>query len=275
MPTNSPTKDGFQLYTEQDMSAPEATELEAGRAAVFSRRCPGKETPNEDAVAVIRSGARPAVLAVADGMGGGHVGERASAIALCSLAQTIVRSAAEGVLLRTGILNGIEAANQAIKALGVGAATTFAAVEIGENTVRPYHIGDSMILLTGLRGRIKLQTVSHSPVGFAVESGQLDEAEAMHHEDRHLVSNVLGQDDMRIEVGPIVPLARYDTLLLASDGLFDNLRVSETVELIRKGPIRRAARRLAAQAHIRMTEPAPSQPCKPDDVSFILFRRAR
>ncbi len=57
----------------------------------------------------------------------------------------------------------------------------------------------------------------------------------MHHEERHLVSNVVGTDDMRIELGPPLKLARYDTVLLASDGLLDNLYTDEIVELIRKG----------------------------------------
>ena len=43
-----------------------------------------------------------------------------------------------------------------------------------------------MILTTGQRGRLRMQTVSHSPVGFAIEYGLLDESEAMHHEERHL-----------------------------------------------------------------------------------------
>jgi len=133
-------------------------------------------------------------------------------------------------------------------------------------------VGDSMILVVGQRGKIKLQTVSHSPVGYAVESGLLDEAEAMHHEDRHLVSNMLGMTDMRIEVGSAIELAARDTLLLASDGLFDNLHVHEIVERIRKGPLAQVMQDLAAQCRGRMQAATDGQPSKPDDLTFVAFR---
>jgi len=102
------------------------------------------------------------------------------------------------------------------------------------------------ILLVGQRGKRKLQNVAHSPVGFAVEAGLLDESEAMHHEDRHIVSNMLGAADMRIEVGSSRRIAPRDTLLIASDGLSDNLDPEEMVERMRAGPLLEGARRLAA-----------------------------
>ena len=171
-----------------------------------------------------------------------------------------VAAAGDGPLLRTAILNGIENANRAVSALGIGAGTTLAAVEIQNGLGRPYHVGDSMILVVGQRGKVKLQTVSHSPVGYAMEAGVLDEAEAMHHEDRHLVSNVIGIPDMRIEIGGAVKLSRYDTLLLASDGLFDNLYLDEIIQHIRKGPLAQAAARLVEQCQQRMNQHVPGVP---------------
>ncbi|MFP4611285.1 MAG: PP2C family protein-serine/threonine phosphatase, partial [Thiohalophilus sp.] len=111
-----------------------------------------------------------------------------------------------------------------------------------------------------------------SPVGYAVEAGFLDAEEAIHHEERHLISNVVGAEDMNISMGSPITLAPRDTLLLASDGLFDNLYYEEIVALIRKGPLQTAARRLVELAHQRMTRRAPDQPCHPDDLSFILYR---
>jgi len=156
--------------------------------------------------------------------------------------------------------------------LGIGAATTLAVVEIQDHTIRPYHVGDSMILTVGQRGRMKLQTVSHSPVGFAVESGMLNEREAMHHEDRHIVSNVIGMPEMRLEVGSTLTLAERDTVLIASDGLFDNLRINEITACVRVGPIQRAADRLLADSLNRMEKHWEGQPHKPDDLTFIVFR---
>jgi serine/threonine protein phosphatase PrpC len=267
--------DDATLVLDRDMSEPELHRLADGCAAVFSNRSPGKETPNEDAAALLPIDAGSAVLAVADGLGGPPAGEQAAALAVRCLADALEPSARSNSLLRDAILNGFERANRAVRELGGGAATTLAVVEIQEDLVRPYHVGDSTILMVGQRGRIKLQTVSHSPVGFAVEAGLLDEADALHHDERHVVSNVLGGLDMRIEVGSVLHLAARDTLLLASDGLTDNLRTGEIAERIRKGPLVDGALRLAADAHRRMAGRSRDEPCKPDDLTFVAFRRAR
>jgi serine/threonine protein phosphatase PrpC len=212
------------------------------------------------------------VLAVADGVGGVRAGNKASSIVLDQLRSSLAQNKDDDSEQRSAILNAIETANQAVLALGIGAATTLAVVEINRNTVRPYHVGDSTILVFGQRGKIKLQTVAHSPVGFAVEAGLLDEEEAMHHEDRHIVSNVIGVPDMRIEVGSTLELAQRDTILLASDGLMDNLQPSEIIERLRKGTLAPAAKVLAADSMQRMTEPREGEPSKPDDLTFIIFR---
>jgi serine/threonine protein phosphatase PrpC len=146
--------------------------------------------------------------------------------------------------------------------------------ELRGGAVRPYHVGDSSILVVGQRGRLKLQTVPHSPVGFGVEAGLIDASDAMHHEERHVVSNVLGSADMRIEVGSELLLAPRDTLLLATDGLLDNLHTEEILESIRAGPLARGGLRLVEAASRRMREPRPGQPSKPDDLTLVAYRSA-
>ena len=103
----------------------------------------------------------------------------------------------------------------------------------------------------------------------------IDEVEAMHHEERHIVSNVLGTPEMRIELGPMLRMAARDTVLLATDGLFDNLHVPEVVEFVRKGPLKTAVRRLAEVATERMLNPAPGLPSKPDDLTIVAYRLNR
>jgi serine/threonine protein phosphatase PrpC len=260
------------FFQDPATEGPELRGVAGGLAAVFCARAPGGEAPNQDAVGLVALGTRAAVLLVADGVGGTRAGQQASQLAVRSVVQALDGCEASDSGLRPAILDGIERANRAVLALGLGAATTLAVAEICEGSVRPYHVGDSTILVVGQRGRIKLQTVAHSPVGFAVEAGVIDEREAMHHEERHVVSNVLGSPDMRIEMGSARKLAPRDTVLLASDGLGDNLRVDEIVERVRRGPIERSALRLAQDAQRRMMQPAAGQPSKPDDLSFVLFR---
>ncbi len=271
MPSNAAQE--ARLYVDQSMPEPDQWEFCRGQVSIFSDRCPDKTTPNEDAVALIPCGDDSGVLAVADGLGGVPAGDKAASLALNEIRQAVEAIDKNQMLLRTAILNGIENANQRVQQLAVGAATTLAAVEINGDTIRPYHVGDSLILLVGNRGKIKLQTVPHSPVGYGIEAGLLDEDEAMHHEDRHLVSNVIGGASMRIEIGPVIPLRARDSLLLASDGLADNLQIGEIVERIRKGPMLPAARKMVADARQRMLGEKSGQPSKPDDLSFVLFRR--
>jgi serine/threonine protein phosphatase PrpC len=210
---------------------------------------------------------------VADGAGGLPAGKRASLTAATSLLQSLQVAMQETMLLRTAILNGIEAANLAVQELGNGSATTLTVVTIEGLTARAYQIGDSEAMVVGQRGLIKMQTTAHSPTGFAVEAGFLDEREALHHEDRHLVSNFLGTTDMRIDVGTEVQLKPRDTVLLASDGLMDNVHGDEIIQRIRKGPLDEAVARLVSLANQRMAGASPGQPCKPDDLSVIVFRK--
>jgi serine/threonine protein phosphatase PrpC len=166
----------------------------------------------------------------------------------------------------------METANSQVCELGTGAATTMAVLEIGGDLIRPYHVGDSAILVVGNRGRVKMHTMAHSPVGYAVQAGVLDEQEAIFHEDRHLVSNFIGDREAHIEVGSPRKLNQRDTVVMGSDGLFDNLQVSEIAEIVRKGPILDAATRLAETATRRMANLEPDLPSKPDDLTFVLFR---
>jgi serine/threonine protein phosphatase PrpC len=78
---------------------------------------------------------------------------------------------------------------------------------------------------------------------------------------------------MRIEVGSQQPIAPRDTLLLASDGLSDNLRTEEIVALLRTGALDAACDRLAELARARMVAPSEGEPSKPDDLTFVAFRR--
>ena len=213
------------------------------------------------------------MLVVADGAGGLPAGKRASQTAVQTLIAALASSFAETTLLRTAILNGIEAANEAVIALGNGSATTLTVITVEGLHVRSYQVGDSEALVVGQRGKIKLQTAVHSPTGFAVEAGFLDHREALHHEDRHLVSNFLGSVDMRIDVGAAATLNPRDTIMVASDGLTDNLHLEEIIELVRKGPMQAAMDAVIAKALGRMTEVRPGQPSKPDDLSLILLRK--
>ena len=247
-----------------------------GEVAVSTIGDLDKAGPNEDSAAVIPVNEDYLVLIVADGVGGMAGARRASNLTVETIGATVLNiDETTGTKLRTAILDGIEAANQTVLDLGNRSASTLALAEIGPGYIRTYHVGDSILLLCGQRGRVKLQTTPHSPVGFAMEAGLIDENEALQHNELNLVFNVIGSADMRIEIGSELPIAARDTLLIASDGLTDNVRQEESVEIIRKGSIEKAVIGLTEIAQNRMITEAPGRPSKPDDFTAILFRPQR
>ena len=244
-----------------------------GQAVAYTCRAPNKDTENEDTVAIIPYGPAAAVLVVADGAGGLPAGKRASLTAVTALGDSLHTAMDRTTLLRTAVLNGIEAANDAVLALANGSATTMTVITIEGLQARSYQVGDSEAIIVGQRGCIKLQTTAHSPTGFAVEAGFLDERDALHHKDRHLVSNFLGTSEMRIDVGATVELRPRDTVIVASDGLMDNVHTAEIVECIRKGPLADTVTGAVSLADQRMRKALTGEPSKPDDLSLIVFRK--
>lgn len=249
------------------------TSIGGGQLFAYTARAPDKESENEDTVAAIPWGPDACVLVIADGAGGLPGGKRASSLAVAELARSLAVSLDQTTLLRTAVLNGIEAANEAVRAEAAGSATTLTVVTIEGRLARSYQVGDSEAIIVGQRGHIRLQTLPHSPTGFAVEAGFLNQRDALHHAERHLVSNFVGTDDMRIDVGPPVTLKARDTILLASDGLTDNLHLDEVIERMRCGPLDDAGKTLISLAARRMADSESSMPSKPDDLSVLLFRK--
>lgn len=213
------------------------------------------------------------VLAVADGVGGSRGGAEASRLAMDTLEQALHSSPGNG--LRETVMDAFERADAAARTSSEVGSTTLLVVEIQRGRLRTYNTGDSEAVIVGGRGKVKLRTVAHSPVGYQVAAGVLDEQEALHHDLRHFISNVVGSGQMRIDVGPSYALAPHDTLVLGSDGLFDNLTIEEIAEAARRGSAAEAVQVLVELARRRMLEPGPGEPSKPDDLSLVLFRPPR
>ena len=240
--------------------------------AVYTARSPVKQTANEDCAGWIRLARDRWVFLVADGLGGLPAGDAASRLAIATILDQL-DTVSNGGDARNVILSGIDKANEAILHSGTGGATTLVVVEFDQGIVRPYHIGDAMTLITGQRGLVKFETVSHSPTGYMEEAGLLNEEDAMRHAERHIVSNVLGSEEMRLEIGPKIPLARYDTVILASDGLRDNMSQEQVVTTMRKGPLEKCLGRLAKTCRAIMSGENGNAHGHPDDLTMIALRR--
>ncbi len=305
-----------ELLRRAAMEGPKSYELSNGLVVAFSGPRPTR-TPNQDAALLLEfDGAL--VLAVADGMGGARGGARAATLAVETLRDTVASGEAS---LRERILQGFELANRAIRRMRVGAGATLVVATIVGEELRLFHAGDAQALVVGQRGAVKALTRSHSPVGYAVAAGVLSFDEALHHSALHLVANGLGNPELMIEMSSPFRLAARDTLLLASDGLFDNLYLQEVIELIRRGRLTKVGKGLLKQVADRMAaafqpppfsassaeasevdqanswittvetqsealEPPESRlieeaaeplplPSKPDDLTFLLYRRSK
>ncbi len=265
---------------------PDVAELPPLGQAVLSTVAYDGPGDNEDALAVWNLDTESAVLAIADGAGGLPQGKAAARAALQAL-DLCLRGRAdgqiEGASLRSRIMTGFELANRRVRDLR-GAATTLLALEIQPGIARCFHAGDSGATIFGQRGRVKFRTVDHSPVGFGEAAGLIEPAEAMFHEHRHLVSNMLGDQDMKIDVGPTVALAPLDTVVLGSDGLWDNLHFDEVIDLLRAGPLVEGVEATCNLARSRMGllagelpsagRSSDEEPGKPDDLTVIAFRQS-
>ena len=248
-----------------------AADIAGGRVRAFSTLSPDKPEDNQDAALMLQLDEDSALLAVADGAGGIAGGRRAARMALSTLRDSVANAAPGEEGRRDAVIAGFEEANLAVIRATRGAATTLTAALVEGRMVQVFHVGDSVGLVTGQRSRVKMQTVAHSPVGFAIAAGYLTEEQAIYHPERHIVSNFVGTHEMLIEVGPRIRMAARDRILLASDGLTDNLHLAEILAHMRSGPLDGALDALVSRAGERMRMLKPTDPGKPDDIVVILF----
>lgn len=265
--------EAIAAFQQESQLEPRIETINSGSIAMFSTRAPNKSTANEDAYAVIPVDEETLILAVADGAGGLPHGDLAARFAIESLIAAIANGPVDAP--RVSIINGFEDGQRKICEQIPGAATTLIVVEITNHTVRTYHVGDSGACIVGGRGKTKGYTVFHSPTGYAMEAGLLSEEEAMHHEARHIVSNVLGDPNMSVEIGTTVDLASRDTIVIASDGLYDNLLREEVGALACRGSLDFACRTLVEVTAARMLDPYSDGPSKPDDLTVLMYRQNR
>ncbi|MFG0253288.1 MAG: PP2C family protein-serine/threonine phosphatase [Phycisphaerales bacterium JB038] len=238
-----------------------------GEVALLSRPAPFKTSGNEDAALVLPLRGEGLLLAVADGCGGMPAGAEAARLALAALQRAAGEN--ESTEHTSALLAGFDAANQAVLDLRLGAGATLTAVLIEGAEVRIFYAGDSPAFIVGQRGALRYTAQPHSPTGFGVEAGFLSEREAMTHDDRSLVLNILGSAEMFVHVSQPVQLRPRDSVLLASDGLSDNLITEQIVDCIRVGSASAAVARLATTVRERMHDEASGHP---DDLTLLLYR---
>ena len=73
-------------------------------------------------------------------------------------------------------------------------------------------------------------------------------------------------------IGPTIKLAPLDTVIIASDGLIDNLKQDEIIRMARIRPLKKALQRMKDLTVQRMLEVQDGSPSKPDDLTIVGYR---
>ena len=180
---------------------------------------------NQDSILLTHNQNGDLLGAVCDGIGGGVAGDVASGLAAATLKEAFQNAPhfendqSAKQWLNEEISKANEAifiqASQSIHQKGMG--TTLVGVLITDQDAYNFNIGDSRTY--GLYGKeFVLLTEDHNLVGDLVKSGEISEAEAMHHPQRNLLTNALGiWDRVKIDINKIK--RDFDCLLICSDGL--------------------------------------------------------
>jgi protein phosphatase len=258
------------LLFDQNMQLP--LELDDGSAnvVVFSRKCELSEN-NQDSIGVFNAGKEGVVLALADGAGGHKSGAEASKLLIQELS-TRSKNFKYSSKSRLEIIEGIEKANFDMLDNLPGSASTVVVAEVNDDSARIYFAGDSIALVIGGRGKLKYRAYGHNPVDMGIQAGILDEGTYDEQGLRHYVTNIVGSKQLHIECSVPISLDPRDTILICSDGLYDNIKVEEICEIVSDKDIKEAAKALFELAEERMKSDK-SEFSKHDDLSFVLYQK--
>ncbi len=181
---------------------------------------------------------------VADGMGGHHDGEKASALTASTVAVEVVTQIFTPMLMgdtenqipiSEALTSAIEKANTEVLRHVPDGGTTLTSVVIMGDLAYIAHVGDSrMYLLT--KDGIEQLTRDHSLVQRLIELDQLTPAEALDHPNKNMLYRALGQNEA-VEVDTLTRrLPPKSRLMLCSDGLWNQVEEQQIVDIIKQTP---------------------------------------
>lgn len=214
-----------------------------------------KRDHNEDSFLV-----RPefGLFAVADGMGGHQAGEKASRMALETLA-TVLKPP-EGTSDRKDVLASLREATQAAGAAIFEAAqadsslqgmgTTMTSLWFHRGRAYLAHVGDSRAYLFR-DGRMQQLSDDHSWVSEQVRAGMMTEDEARESKFRHIITRSVGFEREVLVDGAAIPVQAGDCYLICSDGLSNYVEGDELARILTSRFYREVPRLLVELANDR------------------------
>ncbi|PJF28402.1 MAG: hypothetical protein CUN53_00450 [Phototrophicales bacterium] len=179
---------------------------------------------------------------VADGMGGHHDGEKASALVTRTVSSYVIKHIflpmisgdnANQSAISEMLIKAVEKANADLNSKVPDGGTTLSSCVVIAGMAHIAHVGDSRIYLIH-RDHIEQLTRDHSLVQRLIELDQLTPEEAKEHPQHNVLYRALGQNDA-VEVDTLTRrLPPSSRLLICSDGLWNLVRDQETLDIVRQ-----------------------------------------
>lgn len=217
---------------------------------------------NEDSLFIYRHGGN-LIFGVSDGAGGHPKGKEASEIASNEIVSLYKKTT------EPQFLQFIESINKSVRDLKAGAKCTFLLCTIRDGLFKSYNIGDSEVVFWNSAGNKIYSNIPQSEVGYLIQSGSMDQEESLDDPNRHYVSNLIGDEAIRTEVISNIEIKKGNTIIVGSDGLFDNLSHEDLAQIMASGNFENSFDALVKRCQERNDENWR----KEDDISFIVLRK--
>jgi PPM family protein phosphatase len=198
---------------------------------------------------------------VADGMGGHHNGEKASAITARVVTSYITSSVFMPILSNSAdpgrppvveaLVSAVQKANAEVMQTVPEGGTTVTAVAIVNDLAHFAHVGDSRAYLITHEGNVEQITRDHSLVQRLIELDQLTPEEAADHPQKNVLYRAIGQSET-LEVDTLTRrLPPNSRLLICSDGLWSQVTHEEIYQAVMDNQPQEACDKLVALANTR------------------------
>lgn len=186
---------------------------------------------NEDAYILEQNGDYVLDIVV-DGIGGYDGGEVASFMACKCISEYLKATSTENLGLEV-LQQAVIYANNSILSLhsnpflsNMGCVLTAVLFDIKQNFAYMCHVGDTR-LYQYKDGELKKMSIDHSIVGEQLDSGAINEEDAMCHPRRNIITKSVGSRYMEwgtdYMLSKIFPIQSGTQYLMCSDGLYDML----------------------------------------------------
>lgn len=180
------------------------------------------------------------LFVVADGMGGHLDGERASGVAVQTMAAEMLDriyvpmlknfKAGSSPTILEALVNASEKANRAVIKGVPGGGTTLSAVAVVGNLAYLVHVGDSRAYLLH-EDKIEQLTTDHTLVQRLVEMNELTLEEAENYPQKNVLYRAIGQNEQLKMERMVRTLPPASKVLICTDGLWDVIE-DETIQRV-------------------------------------------